>query len=352
MRAGTTEESKTELEEKTQVKNEAVTTKTTENETEKEATAVPSAVISVHGKEELKTDKESIISTKITDVNIACIEHILKYLNLSDLLNASDSNKHLKDAAELVFAVKFSGKTAIIHELLPSLNQVLQVQWNSINVEGLKPCLQLLRCFGHLISELMIIHGSYFQNAQHIDRFSLNLRRVISYVKEYCVGSLTGIRIKGCPSRAFELLPMHQKSVIDHKFTNWYSDMNYYGYERKIRFRSMQRDFPHVEQQLKSIRSLLSRTEYNYNICSLTVDEVVQLLIELKELKQLRFTFDCRFKFDTLVERLSNRWEAFTSVEWDRIMTSIYGKNCQNQCCDDSCYVTLRRTSITNGNGN
>lgn len=42
-------------------------------------------------------------STKINDVNLDCLEYIFRYLDLEDLINVAEGNKHLKTAPNMAF---------------------------------------------------------------------------------------------------------------------------------------------------------------------------------------------------------------------------------------------------------
>ena len=47
---------------------------------------------------------------KLTGLNIDCLENILEYLELGDLLNAATSNKRLNQAANFIFDREHSKK--------------------------------------------------------------------------------------------------------------------------------------------------------------------------------------------------------------------------------------------------
>ena len=51
--------------------------------------------------------------TKITDVNVDCLEHIFGHLELSDLLNFANANKQLKAASEPIFFRKYGEKKSV-----------------------------------------------------------------------------------------------------------------------------------------------------------------------------------------------------------------------------------------------
>ncbi|XP_055306315.1 uncharacterized protein LOC129570649 [Sitodiplosis mosellana] len=127
-------------------------------------------------------------TTKLTDVNVDCLEHIFKNLSLIDLLNVADSNKQLKPAADLVFASRY-GKQWIF--ILSRYKSILIFERNMYPPTVQIPRsfrLKLLRCFGHLITKLDITHD------KHMD----------AYVNEYCAESLVEIKFQRCKASTLD----------------------------------------------------------------------------------------------------------------------------------------------------
>lgn len=61
-------------------------------------------------KKKPKYSKKKIIpSTTFNDLNIQCIEHILKQLELSDLMSVADTSLKLRSIAQVVFSIKYKG---------------------------------------------------------------------------------------------------------------------------------------------------------------------------------------------------------------------------------------------------
>lgn len=100
---------------------------------------------------------------KITDLNVYCLEYILQYLDLEDLLNASDSNIHLRNEAKLIFRRRYSQMMVVLgyenKDVLPLLKTIV-IETNIIKVNSMKMSLRILRCFGCLISKIEL--GSQF----------------------------------------------------------------------------------------------------------------------------------------------------------------------------------------------
>lgn len=100
---------------------------------------------------------------KLTNLNIDCLECILGYLGLADLLNAADSNKRLCHASKFVYIRKYGSYTHVFEtiykseqECLKKVNSenpiiVMKNTTNEIYCRYLKHILQLLRNFGRLV---------------------------------------------------------------------------------------------------------------------------------------------------------------------------------------------------------
>ncbi|XP_055326382.1 uncharacterized protein LOC129580199 [Sitodiplosis mosellana] len=145
----------------------------------------------------------NLCTTKLTDVNVDCLEHIFKNLSLIDLLNVADSNKQLKPAADLVFASRY-GKQSIEINLEFKFVRIFERNQQTAKILWLF-CFKLLRCFGHSITKLKIIYGSS-QNA------TLDVK-IDRYVSKYCSKSLVEIELKHCASRTLNDLKKPFSSV-------------------------------------------------------------------------------------------------------------------------------------------
>lgn len=112
--------------------------------------------------EELKIEEEAELEpltrqTKLTNINLDCLEKVFMDLSLDDFINIAHANKDLKVAADLAFGRKF-GKTNF--ELLRSNDHLYWIDDTTlkefVEVPDMKSSLRLLRCFGHSISDLSI----------------------------------------------------------------------------------------------------------------------------------------------------------------------------------------------------
>lgn len=108
-----------------------------------------------------------------------CLELIFPYLDVEDLVRAADSNKQMKDAAELTFSRKFGKNSFVFHsktqDVLKSTGRTIYLDVSSI--------FGVLRCFGHLISKLMLDY--YFSSPLVCSRLDLYvIKYSMNYVKE------------------------------------------------------------------------------------------------------------------------------------------------------------------------
>lgn len=144
-------------------------------------------------------DEEVNEGPKITDINNDCLEHIFEHLNLKDLVNISDSSKHLKHATNLVFSRKYARK--MIHLNIGCDDEHFGYNRNKVNCKNCNclsdqkcdwfkidmdevtschplPSFKLLRSFGHL---MLTVH---FQQYRTIPVYSGKLNR------NYCIETL------------------------------------------------------------------------------------------------------------------------------------------------------------------
>ncbi|XP_031622716.1 uncharacterized protein LOC116340386 [Contarinia nasturtii] len=142
---------------------------------------------------------ETVPTLRITSINDNCLEHIFKKLEFIDLLNMADSSKCFKNALNLAFASHFRGVKVDINSQFVRINELFKVTYkNNMLKCGTGDCtisihdgsigLKLLRCFGHLISNLSVYHCD--------ERFQCKVNR---YINNYCFTSLTEININWYP---------------------------------------------------------------------------------------------------------------------------------------------------------
>lgn len=146
---------------------------------------------------------ESGEAIKIVDVNIDCLECVFRSFGFKDILNGADSNSHLREAAALVYKRKYAKKELFIN--LNSFGKLrsFNVDTNTILVNDLKTCFQILRCFGHLIPKL------------NFDSFEAYTNQIIAYINEYCAESLTKMSLRNCENSIIDTITKPFVNVED-----------------------------------------------------------------------------------------------------------------------------------------
>lgn len=94
--------------------------------------------------------------TKIINIDQFTLEKIFMYLDFDDLIKMADTNKYLRIATYHPIAHKYSGKMIRIDSFYSSFKNCV---WkDEVLVAKLKIGFQLLRCFGHMINELVLFN--------------------------------------------------------------------------------------------------------------------------------------------------------------------------------------------------
>ena len=128
---------------------------------------------------------------KLTNLNIDCLESILEYLELADLLNAADSNKRLCHASKFVYIKKYgsyrlyfvrafkSKQKSVRHTNSPDPYISIMDENNIFCGYYLKCALQLLRNFGRFVYgiEFYMIFAEYDREA---------ILCIIDYLNYFC----------------------------------------------------------------------------------------------------------------------------------------------------------------------
>lgn len=127
-------------------------------------------------------------------LGVDCLERIFRYLPLDDLLNVADSNKQLKEVAEMAFVLNHWNTNLTISGNHPFKRPGFWTCSNHTVSMNLKIILQVLRCFGHLILKLHI--GSDEVLVTSLEFSNIHISHITSYIKLYCVESLTELNIR------------------------------------------------------------------------------------------------------------------------------------------------------------
>lgn len=146
---------------------------------------------------------------KFHDLDFDCLEYVLEYLDLHDLLNVADSNKRLRKAAELVYTGKY-GDRRVVFGIIKLLSDQTFVFKNStysreIESKGFKTSMQLLRCFGPLISTIRLVKiRSSETNQPLMDKW------VFTYINDYCADYLKKLYVANqCHKLFYQRLVLH-----------------------------------------------------------------------------------------------------------------------------------------------
>lgn len=187
---------------------------------------------------------ENVVRTKITDLNHDCLEHILQYLELEDLVNAADANIQLNRAANLIFHRRYDQKEVIFgYDQDSSLNSVqrfnvikkIKIRANSIEIIDMKIAIRLLRCFGFLISEIKLGYQNEHCNFDG---------ELVTSINEYCIDSLTKLTIYDIPRGGIKRFIKPFKRVEDIYFLSYDKKSPWWVFEPDF----LHRIFPNIRK--------------------------------------------------------------------------------------------------------
>lgn len=119
----------------------------------------------------------------ISDVNFDCLEEIFEWLGPNDLLNVADTCKRFRRVAAIVFDQKYETKYVSIDKEETKLGR------GNDEITGFVASLQLLRCFGHLITQIDI-HFDDINSETHCFE-------IFRYLNEYCSQTLRNFCVYG-----------------------------------------------------------------------------------------------------------------------------------------------------------
>lgn len=139
--------------------------------------------------QEIAAFAKSTINTILIDVNIDCIESMFGHLELVELLNVADSNEYLKIGAEMIFSRKYA-KKRLWMDLIPDASvPSISIQKSWTKITDMKTCLQTLRCFGHLITNLHVTGDQFLPYGRETEQVFW----LLDYINEYCRNDLQEI---------------------------------------------------------------------------------------------------------------------------------------------------------------
>lgn len=133
--------------------------------------------------QEEEEEEDTTQSTKITDVNLDCLEIVFGFLDMRDLLNLAHTSTRLR---EVVVMAMNRTRTKTVRLFYDGRTVWIKADKDNIYVDGLKMCLRFLRCFGQVITRLSIIHKrSDVKHRGYLDQ----------YVNKYCADTLVELSV-------------------------------------------------------------------------------------------------------------------------------------------------------------
>lgn len=274
--------------------------------------------------DEVSTITESS-SIEITDVNVDCLEHVFKHLNLDDLVNVANTNSWVRTATGWTIAHKFDKKTVILRNISMLQTSQQMYIWGStdeILITNLKKSLHFLRCFGHLVTKLEISHLLVAKKYQTY---------ISHYISKYCI-NLIEITFSSCTEDTFAMLKNvftnvqkvrfvdcqlgSEMSQLNELFPNLLS-LEFNGFNEVFDRTCIAVQFPHLEQFATNLivanekygfgmENVINAIKMNPKIQSLHIhwDNDQQFFENVNEqLKNLHtFKFDC---FEELLPKIN-----------------------------------------------
>lgn len=219
---------------------------------------------------------------KITDVNDNCLENIFMRLDLHDLFNVAVASEWLRPTAGVVYKRKCGQKTVYLRNVANIQNSGLNEQDDKIFVDGLKTCLQFLRCLGPSIDYLSIFYYNTW-NAKQCDH-------IHHYIDEHCAETL--VRIEFWDKRSRNQVIRFAKPLVNVRTVKVVNS------DLRHQFPSFAKWFPNVVSlkldKVWSFRCTKSPifehlTELHIDINRNTNDGTVQLMRLCPELQSLDF---------------------------------------------------------------
>lgn len=132
--------------------------------------------------------------TKITDLNVECLQHILGQLDFRDFLNAANSTKKLREAAVKIYTAQYGDKFVKYNDnAMKTTGLETDVTDTTIEINESRTCLKMMRGFGAVITKLTL----------NFNGIGLRRSRAITKaLNDYCKQSLIKLEWHNCPENA------------------------------------------------------------------------------------------------------------------------------------------------------
>lgn len=226
-------------------------------------------------------------SSKITDINIDCLEAIFSYLSLVDLLNVADSNNYLREAAAVVFVQKFGKKPVQFNGMRACRSRKISIR-SKLFVRDLKSGLQLMRCFGQSVSRLEISDEYSSKYRTHVYVY------IFQYIYQFCK-LLASIKFQMLPrNKAFKYLRKPFRKVESVEFFCCYLEKNLTPFNILFpNVRSLKIDFCNVSDY-RCIEQRFNRLEHLQ--LSTSRENIQSVLLLNPDLKHFSTKITCDMK--------------------------------------------------------
>lgn len=147
----------------------------------------------------------------LNELNIDCLEEILSFLDLEDLLNVADTNRRLHRAAGFVFDQKYRKKQLYLSPFSLTTVENLTFDEEFICIVDIQYCLRFIRCFGPSISQVAI---------ECTDDDEGCCTELFRYVNKYCANSLIELNVEGCDKSIFDRMHQPFEKIEEISFQN------------------------------------------------------------------------------------------------------------------------------------
>lgn len=135
---------------------------------------------------------------------------ILEELDLVDLMNVADTNKHFNHMALDIYRRKFQERLVKIEGRLAISNEVY-VNENHISFSNPTTSSMFLRIFGHLIRKVWIFN---------MDMCAEDIELIAKNLNQFCSNTLLQLDIYNCPMNIWDSMPAPFKSMESVTFMN------------------------------------------------------------------------------------------------------------------------------------
>lgn len=197
---------------------------------------------------------------KITDLNIDCLEKIVRQLDYVDIFNVAESNLRLREAAKLAYRIKYWKTGVKIGRIQTNPIEYYHIHdSNCAYIGNLKIAFKLLRYFENSIPNLIIFSINFKSHSKLYSQYKdITCARLITYDNQYHSEFLTSIAFYGSFSTGIEFKKILQN--IETPFLNVKSIEMRRGFDFNRHFLRL---FPNIQKMLYEIAEHTQITRIN-----------------------------------------------------------------------------------------